>query len=313
MTNTTPSILTDEQNKASLKKSSGLWGMPRSWLFVPATRPERFDKAVNSGADAIIIDLEDAVESADKPQAREHIAQYVAQSNNDKIKPTTKDENVRASGLWLRLNNDAHLAEDLALCKSLASHDVIEGIVLPKVTKAAQIESVFQSLKLPVVAQIESAVGISQLEAIAQSEGLMALSYGRLDISNELDLTAGSKAERDFFIQLRIQMRLISKLYNLSAPIESIYADFKDTVAMEETAGYASDLGFSGMLCIHPLQVDIANRAFKASESQLAFAKKVIGHYQQTGESIFAIEGIMVDLPVILQCQRLLQQINLPN
>ena len=313
MTNTTPSMLTNEQDKASLKKSSGLWGMPRSWLFVPATRPERFDKAVNSGADAVIIDLEDAVESADKPQARDHIAQYVAQSNNDRIKPTAKDENVRASGLWLRLNNDAHLAEDLALCESLASYDVIEGIVLPKVTKAAQIESVFQSLKLPVVAQIESAVGISQLDAIAQTEGLMALSYGRLDISNELDLTGGSKAEQDFFIQLRIQMRLISKVYKLSAPIESIYADFKDTAAMEATAGYASDLGFSGMLCIHPLQVDIANRAFKASESQLAFAKKVIEHYQQTGDSIFAVEGVMVDLPVILQCQRVLQQINLPN
>lgn len=313
MTNTTPSMLTDEQDKASLKKSSGLWGMPRSWLFVPATRPERFDKAVNSGADAVIIDLEDAVESADKPQAREHIAQYVAQSNNDKIKPTAKDAKVRASGLWLRLNNDVHLEEDLALCESLASHDAIHGIVLPKVTEASQIESVFKSLKLPIVAQIESARGISQLDAIAQSEGLVALSYGRLDISNELDLTAGSEAEQDFFIQLRIQMRLISKLYNLSAPIESIYADFKDTAAMEATAGYASDLGFSGMLCIHPLQVDIANRAFKASESQLAFATKVIEHYQQTGDSIFAVEGVMVDLPVILQCQRLLQQINLPN
>lgn len=308
MTNTTPSMLTDEQDKASLKKSSGLWGMPRSWLFVPATRPERFDKAVNSGADAVIIDLEDAVESADKPQAREHIAQYVAQSNNDKIKPTAKDAKVRASGLWLRLNNDVHLEEDLALCESLASHDAIHGIILPKVTEASQIESVFKSLKLPIVAQIESARGISQLDAIAQSEGLVALSYGRLDISNELDLTAGSKAEQDFFIQLRIQMRLISKVYNLSAPIESIYADFKNEAATEATAGYASDLGFSGMLCIHPLQVDIANRAFNASESQLAFATKVIEHYQQTGDSIFAIEGVMIDLPVILQCQRLLQQ-----
>ena len=96
------------------------------------------------------------------------------------------------------------------------------------------------------MAQIESAQGISQLEAIAQSEGLVALSYGRLDISNELDLTAGSKAEQDFFRQLRIQLRLISKVHNLSAPIESIHADFKDTAAMEETAGYASDLGFSG-------------------------------------------------------------------
>ena len=305
---TKQSMLNDEQDTAFAKESSGLWVTPRSWLFVPATRPERFDKAANSGADAVIIDLEDAVESADKPQAREHIAEYVAQYDKRK---TDRAEVALKSGtteLWLRLNNDAHLTEDLVLCQSLAEHEVISGIVLPKVTKASQVELIFESLKLPVVAQIESAQGISQLEAIAQSEGLMALSYGRLDISNELDLTAGSQAEQDFFTHLRIQIRLVSQAHNLTAPIESIYADFKNETAMKATAGYVSDLGFSGMLCIHPRQVNIANQAFKASDSQLAFATKVIEHYQKTGDSTFAIEGVMVDLPVILQCQRLLQQ-----
>ena len=308
MSCTKQSMLNDEQDTAFAKESSGLWVTPRSWLFVPATRPERFDKAANSGADAVIIDLEDAVESADKPQAREHIAEYVAQYDKRK---TDRAEVALKSGtteLWLRLNNDAHLTEDLVLCQSLAEHKVISGVVLPKVTKASQVELIFESLKLPVVAQIESAQGISQLEAIAQSEGLMALSYGRLDISNELDLTAGSQAEQDFFTHLRIQIRLVSQAHNLTAPIESIYADFKNETAMKATAGYVSDLGFSGMLCIHPRQVNIANQAFKASDSQLAFATKVIEHYQKTGDSTFAIEGVMVDLPVILQCQRLLQQ-----
>lgn len=312
MSSTKQSMLIDKQDKTFAKKSSGLWVTPRSWLFVPATRPERFDKAANSGADAVIIDLEDAVESADKSQAREHIAEYVAQYDNRKTKRKTDSAEVdlksATTELWLRLNNDANLTEDLVLCQSLAEHKVISGVVLPKVTKASQVELVFESLKLPVVAQIESAQGISQLEAIAQSEGLMALSYGRLDISNELDLTAGSQAEQDFFTHLRIQMRLVSQAHNLTAPIESIYADFKNEAAMKETAGYVSDLGFSGMLCIHPRQVNIANQAFKASDSELAFATKVIEHYQKTGDSIFAIEGVMVDLPVILQCQRLLQQ-----
>ena len=308
MSSTKQSMLTDKQDKTFAKKSSGLWVTPRSWLFVPATRPERFDKAANSGADAVIIDLEDAVESADKPQAREHIAEYVAQYNKRKTDSMEVDLKSATTELWLRLNNDAHLTEDLVLCQSLAEHEVISGIVLPKVTKASQVELVFESLKLPVVAQIESAQGISQLEAIAQSEGLMALSYGRLDISNELDLTAGSQAEQDFFTHLRIQIRLVSQAHNLTAPIESIYADFKNETAMKATAGYVSDLGFSGMLCIHPRQVNIANQAFKASDSQLGFATKVIEHYQKTGDSIFAIEGMMVDLPVILQCQRLLHQ-----
>lgn len=308
MSCTKQSMLNDEQDTAFAKESSGLWVTPRSWLFVPATRPERFDKAANSGADAVIIDLEDAVESADKSHAREHIAEYVAQYDKRKTDSAEVDLKSGMTELWLRLNNDAHLTEDLVLCQSLAEHEIISGVVLPKVTKASQVELVFESLKLPVLAQIESAQGISQLETIAQSEGLMALSYGRLDISNELDLTAGSQAEQDFFTHLRIQMRLVSQAHNLTAPIESIYADFKNEAAMKATAGYVSDLGFSGMLCIHPRQVNIANQAFKASDSQLAFATKVIEHYQKTGDSIFAIEGVMVDLPVILQCQRLLQQ-----
>lgn len=308
MSCTKQSMLNDEQDTAFAKESSGLWVTPRSWLFVPATRPERFDKAANSGADAVIIDLEDAVESADKSHAREHIAEYVAQYDKRKTDSAEVDLKSGMTELWLRLNNDAHLTEDLVLCQSLAEHEIISGVVLPKVTKASQVELVFESLKLPVLAQIESAQGISQLETIAQSEGLMALSYGRLDISNELDLTAGSQAEQDFFTHLRIQMRLVSQAHNLTAPIESIYADFKNEAAMKATAGYVSDLGFSGMLCIYPRQVNIANQAFKASDSQLAFATKVIEHYQKTGDSIFAIEGVMVDLPVILQCQRLLQQ-----
>ncbi|AWT48535.1 CoA ester lyase [Psychrobacter sp. YP14] len=269
---------------------------PRSWLFVPATYPERFNKALNSGAEAVIIDLEDAVALDQKRQARENIAEFFSQLESD---------NVRAS-VWLRLNNDEQLAEDLVLCKQLTSSKLVSGVLLPKLTSSASVTQVWEQTGLTVVGQIESALGLSQLNQITQSKGLMALSYGRLDISNELSLRAGSQAEQDFFRQLRVTLLLASKANGLQAPIESIYADFKDEAGMQMAAEYASDLGFSGMLCIHPKQVALVNTAFTPSQAQLEFAQQVIDYYQRTGESIFAIDGVMVDLPVILQCQTLL-------
>ncbi|MCC3346246.1 HpcH/HpaI aldolase/citrate lyase family protein [Psychrobacter sanguinis] len=275
---------------------------PRSWLFVPATRPERFIKAVNSGADAVILDLEDAVGRVEKSQARQNVAQFM---QNRSIATSSE---ANGPSLWLRLNNDSQLEEDLQLCQSLAKHQVLAGVILPKVTNVLPIQRTFKALTLPIVVQIESAQGITEISDIAKSEGVMAISYGRLDISNQLNLRVGSQAEQDFFDHLRIKLLLTCHTHGLIAPIESVYPDFKNEQGMTTTASYVSDLGFSGMLCIHPSQVAIVNQAFKATADQLAFATKVTEHYQQTGDSIFAIEGVMVDLPVILQCQRLLQQ-----
>ena len=274
----------------------------RSWLFVPATRPERFIKAMNSGADAVILDLEDAVGMVEKSQARQNVVQFMQNSS-----VAISCESTGPS-LWLRLNNDSQLEEDLQLCQSLAKHQVLAGVVLPKVTDVLPIQRIFKALTLPIVVQIESAQGITKLSDIAESEGVMAISYGRLDISNQLNLRVGSRAEQDFFDHLRIKLLLTSHTHGLIAPIESVYPDFKNEQGMTTTASYVSDLGFSGMLCIHPSQVAIVNQAFKATADQLTFATKVVEHYQQTGDSIFAIEGVMVDLPVILQCQKLLQQ-----
>ena len=274
----------------------------RSWLFVPATRPERFIKAMNSGADAVILDLEDAVGMVEKSQARQNVVQFMQNSS-----VAISCESTGPS-LWLRLNNDSQLEEDLQLCQSLAKHQVLAGVVLPKVTDVLPIQRIFKALTLPIVVQIESAQGITKLSDIAESEGVMAISYGRLDISNQLNLRVGSRAEQDFFDHLRIKLLLTSHTHGLIAPIESVYPDFKNEQGMTTTASYVSDLGFSGMLCIHPSQVAIVNQAFKATADQLTFATKVVEHYQQTDDSIFAIEGVMVDLPVILQCQKLLQQ-----
>lgn len=312
--------MTESATTPSIKKtvSQATTLMPRSWLFVPASRPDRFEKALSSGADAIIIDLEDAVAAEQKAQARQDIIQFMtelAQSNQAQDNHAQIDQTkTAAASVWIRINNDEQLSEDLALCADLKKmadsqqlSNSLAGVFLPKLSTAEQINRVFAALELPIIGQIESAVGIHNLSDITKEKGLHAISYGRLDISNELDLRAGSQAEQDFFNQLRIQLLLISKVNSLQAPIESIFADFKDEIALDMVASYAADLGFSGMLCIHPKQLESVSQAFRPTEKQLAFAQQVVDHYQQTSESVFAIDGAMVDLPVILQCQKIVE------
>lgn len=279
--------------------------VPRSWLFVPAGRPERFIKAINSGADAVIIDLEDSVAIDDKAEARQHVEQFVRGYRAYKAKDGSKD--LKQPSLWLRLNNNPQIEEDIALTSQLIEQQELTGVVLPKVTSASQIDSVYQAIALPLIAQIETLKGMVNIEDITKAEGLWAISYGRLDISNELNLRVDSEAEQDFFKHLRFKLLLASTACGLIPPIESVFADFKNEQGVRAIANYVSDLGFSGMLCIHPYQVAQVNEAFKATKPQLAFATKVIEHYQQTGDSVFAIDGVMVDLPLIQQCQRLLQ------
>ncbi|PIE48093.1 MAG: CoA ester lyase [Gammaproteobacteria bacterium] len=280
----------------------------RSYLFVPANRIDRISKALSSDADAIIIDLEDAVSNAEKTIARKNLQAFFAQQTTKINKP-----------VWIRINNiggkqnddTSDFKQDLLLCQQLKQH--LLGIVLPKVENGETIEYVHNTTKLPIIAQLETAHAIYMLKAIvskAYIKGLHAISYGTLDICNELNLSLNSQAQKDFINHLRYQLLLASKASGLSPPIESIYADFKDEKGLTKMANYVSDLGFSGMLAIHPNQLDSINEAFITSKIDISFAKKVINHYTKTKEATFAINGIMVDLPLINQCDAVIKKLN---
>lgn len=301
----------NQQNQKQHQGLSRVSAMaPRSWLFVPASRPDRFDKALATEADAVIIDLEDAVDPTEKEEARANIVEFFA-NELDGIELTqqiAKNQTTSSTlpQIWIRLNNDEYLEDDLVMCGQLPNIDKLAGVLLPKVATADVITQVYGIVEAPVVIQIETALGVSNLVDIAKAEGLRAISFGRLDICNDLNLRAGSAAEQDFFKQLRVQVVVLSKANGLLAPIESIYADFNDTAGLSALAQYASDLGFAGMLCIHPSQVSTVNQSFSINDEQLRFAEQVVAHYQKTGEIVFAINSVMVDLPVILQCRRIL-------
>lgn len=263
----------------------------RSYLFVPAINIYRVPKAFARGADAVIIDLEDAVSESVKNQSRQNVVDYLNQSD--------------AVPVWVRVNasGSAHQDSDIQLLKGLPN---IAGIVIPKVESSLDIERVRHALAKPIIALIESAIGMANIAEIATAQGLTALSYGFLDICQEFGTRADSEAGQMLANQIRYQLMLHSRINDLIAPIECVYPPFNDNDGLTKRVQWWRDLGFSGMLCIHPNQLAIVHEYAKTTQQQLTFAKKVVEHYQATGLSAFAIDGEMVDTPVITQAQKLL-------
>ena len=267
----------------------------KTWLFVPATRIDRVEKAFASGADAVIVDLEDAVAQVDKAQARAALKDYYAAQHEAKsYRP-----------IWLRINkaDSAEFAKDLALCQQLPE---LAGVLLAKAEQAADIEKVYQETRLPVIAVIENAIGLYRIEEIAKARGLLAFSYGFLDLCNDLQVQVGTASADIIANQIRYQLILTSKVHQLLAPIDSVYADFNDSKGLHKRVQLWSQMGMSGMLCIHPKQVDIVKQALQPTDSELEFAQRVIEEYERSGQAVFKIEGNMVDAPVIERSYQLL-------
>lgn len=255
-----------------------------SHLFVPACRPDRFAKACHTHADSVILDLEDTVADHAKSAARQAVVQFDFQAN--KSHP--------AQQLWLRINLNHHLDEDLALANDCA----FSAIVVPKACLQT-LTKISNATHLPLVAVIETAQGLAQLEQIAQSKGVKALSFGMLDLALALGVVLGSKGANIVFNQVRFRLLLASKTAGLQAPIETIFKDFHDTQGFVQNARTAFEMGFGGQLCIHPTQVALAHAAYCPSNEQKQLAKRILDYHQATGEYAFAIDGMMVDLPLI--------------
>ena len=267
----------------------------KTWLFVPATRIDRVEKAFASGADAVIVDLEDAVAQADKAQARAALkAYYAAEHEAQGYRP-----------IWLRINqaNSAEFAKDLALCQQLPK---LAGVLLAKAEQAADIEKVNQETGLPVIAVIENAIGLYRADEIAEAHGMVAFSYGFLDLCNDLQVQVGTASADIIANQIRYQLILTSKVHQLLAPIDSVYADFDDSAGLHKRVQLWSQMGMSGMLCIHPKQVDIVKEALQPTESEIEFAQRVVAEYERSGQAIFKVDSNMVDAPVIERSHQLL-------
>ena len=256
-------------------------------LFVPADRPERFAKAGFSGADAIIIDLEDAVAPDRKTLARAQISRSGALPQNILIY-------VRLNARFTPWHN-----EDMA---ALAALDVA-GIVLPKVESAADVEAVAALLKKrEVIALIETAAGLAAARQIAGAAATTRLAFGSIDFCADL----GMAHTREALLMARSELVLASRLGGLPAPLDGVTASLGDAKLAEDDARYAASLGFGGKLCIHPAQIAPVKLGFAPSEAEIAWAARVLAAAE---DGAAAVDGAMVDAPVRARARRIMARL----
>ncbi|WP_457930496.1 HpcH/HpaI aldolase/citrate lyase family protein [Pseudomonas aeruginosa] len=264
----------------------------RSALFVPATRPERIPKALASGADRVIVDLEDAVEEGLKVEARANLRRFL-------------DDTPEARVL-VRINAAEHPghADDLALCRD---HAGVIGLLLPKVESAAQVRHAAVASGKPVWPIVESARGLAALGEIAAAAGVERLSFGSLDLALDLDLNTGSNAAEQILGHARYALLLQSRLAGLAPPLDGVYPAIQNRAGLVEAVRFARDMGFGGLLCIHPSQVELIHQTLMPSPAELEWARRV-AEAGASGAGVFVVDGEMVDAPVLGRARRLLER-----
>lgn len=252
-------------------------------LFVPGHRPERFEKAALSGADAIIIDLEDAVPADAKSAARSSL----------RVDFTDLPVLVRINGEGTPWHWD-----DLAAVLRLP----IAGIIVPKAEMGRGLERVGSSAmhKAPVVALIETARGIADARAIASLPDVARLAFGSIDFCADL----GCSHTRDALLAARSELVLASRLAGKLAPVDGVTTSLDDASLLTDDARYAFSLGFGGKLCIHPRQVAPIIDGFQPSADEIAWAERVLA----SGDGAVALDGAMVDEPVRMRARSILRR-----
>lgn len=250
-------------------------------LFVPADRPERFVKAAASAADAVILDLEDAVAPEAKSRARHAL----------RADFTEKPVLVRVNGL----GTPWHL-DDMAAVSALP----VAGLIIPKATAAgmAQVARGICAGK-SLIALIETAQGLAEARDIARMPAVERLAFGSIDYCLDLDC----HPTRDSLQAARAEIVLASRLGNLIAPLDGVTANLRDAGAAADDARHARAIGFGGKLCIHPAQVAGVRYAFAPTPEEIAWARRVVACEDGAG----SLDGMIVDAPVVARARRLLE------
>jgi citrate lyase subunit beta/citryl-CoA lyase len=289
----------------------------RSWLFVPGDSERKQAKALTSAADALILDLEDSVDPAQRPAARARIAELLATTT------------TAAPQLWVRVSapGGEALAQDLA---QTCARALPAGIVLPKVSGAAEIIAAAEQLAALGAARgeppgrvrllvlvTETPAGLLALPQYPQLLGtcavtrahLAGLTWGAEDLSAALG--AGGKRERSgaltFTFQLARAHCLLAAAALGVAAVDGVHTEFRDTAALQRELEDARRDGFSGKLAIHPDQVTPINAAFSPTDAEREHARRVLAAFAAAGNSgVASLDGQMIDRPHLLQAQRIL-------
>jgi citrate lyase subunit beta/citryl-CoA lyase len=283
--------------------------MNRSWLFVPADRPDRMAKAWASGADAIILDLEDSIAPGRKEEAREHAAAFL-QATPDDAGPE----------IWVRVNPLAGgmTARDLDLVMPGQPH----GIVLPKPDGAADAAALARLLEaredangqgrtriLPIATETPRAVFALGSYADTPNPRVIGLTWGAEDLPAAVGAQVNRTPDGHYTDLCRIARALcLAGAAAADIPaIETVYPDFKDMDGLAAYAAQGRREGFAGMMAIHPSQIAAINRVFSPTQEDIARARMIVDLFEANPNAgVIALDGRMLDRPHLIQARRLL-------
>ena len=273
-----------ESSSHSQSHSSSQRPAARSYLFVPGDRPERFDKAWASRADAVIIDLEDAVAPDKKVQARAAIAAWL-----DASRP-----------VWVRVNamDSEWFADDVLL----ALQPGLAGLMVPKAEELpASLIALCGEHGLAILPIIETAVGMRNAEKLAATAQVSRLAFGTIDFQVDLDIVG----DDDALLAFRSHLVLVSRLAGIAAPIDGVTTAIDDLELLRADTSRSRRFGFGAKLCIHPSQVDEVHRVLAPSEAERDWARRVLEVIETSNGAAVALDGKMIDRPVWLKAVRI--------
>jgi citrate lyase subunit beta/citryl-CoA lyase len=279
----------------------------RSFLFAPGNHPRRVEKALTLDADAMILDLEDAVATAEKVATRAAIDAALTRP--------------RTGLLYVRVN-----AADTEFCYGDLVAIVrpgLDGIILPKVESPATLSTIDWLLlqlerelglgehSIDLIPIIETARGLTHLDAIlASGTRVKRIAFGAGDFT--LDVNMQWKRDEAELAHARARIVTASRAAGIEAPLDTVWVDLQDSEGLETSARAALAYGFQGKMCIHPNQVPVVNRVFTPSEDEIAFAERVVAAFAKAeaeGVASIQLDGKFIDYPIVYRAQRLLEKI----
>jgi citrate lyase subunit beta/citryl-CoA lyase len=260
----------------------------RSYLFVPGDRPDRFEKAWNAGADAVIIDLEDAVSIEEKPAAREVTASWLSPERPVYVRVN------QATTEWFE--------DDLRAI----SRPGLAGVMLPKAEEPEQVAKVASRLGAPVIPTLETALGAWNARALAEAPGVERLAFGPVDFR----LDTGILGEGEELLYVKTRMVLASRVAGILPPLDGVTVALDDPERLAADVERARRLGFGGKVCIHPRQVRAVNEGFLPTQGEVAWAEKVVRAAETAGSGAIRLGGEFIDPPVVERARAILEQVD---
>jgi citrate lyase subunit beta/citryl-CoA lyase len=264
-----------------------------TYLFVPGDRPDRFDKAAAAGADAVILDLEDAVAPEAKERAREAIGEWLAR--HPEQRPRT----------LVRIN-DSHSpwwAADLAFLAGAGT----AVAMLPKAESAAQVDAVVAALPAggSVVPLIETARGVQGVDEVAEAKSVLRLAFGTLDYAVDLDIAGDERA----LLYPASRIVVASRCAGIAAPIAGVTPAIDNEEQLRSDLAFERALGFGAKLAIHPRQIAVIRDALLPSPAEIEWARRVLAAVEGAPGAV-QVDGRMVDRPVIRKAQAILARVS---